>query len=189
MEKILLDSKSTTFFLFVFVWVNYAHTWQEDIKKSRFKTSTNHALRLCLDHTNSSKVTAFFCWMFIPINTPANFRYNWSIVVRKKLYLLPVGIMKRLFMPESSELHLVVIILTICWKQLGRRKGTLRCNQGKQRNSGLNYGESILWSFIWKSMQIDSQEMWGKPKPQNVLFILRTNLQNDVMHNIHRADR
>jgi len=39
--------------------------------------------------------------------------------------------MKTLFMLQSSELHLVVIILTICWK-LGRRKGTLRCNQGKQ---------------------------------------------------------
>lgn len=152
------------FSFFFFVNVNYAHIWPEQIKKSRFKTSTNSTLKLYLDHRSSSKVIPFFCWMFTPINSPSKFRCNWSIIVRKKLCLLPVDIMKRLFMLESSELHLVVIILTICWsKELGRRTGTLRCRESR-RNSSLNYGEYILWRFIWKNLQIHFNTWEAKEK-------------------------
>lgn len=78
--------------------------------------------------------------------------------------------MKRLFMLESSELHLVVIILTVSWK-LGRWKGTLRCNQGKQ--------EKFWFELQWiNSVEVylknlsNSLKMWGKAKLYNNVFIL-----------------
>lgn len=91
-----------------------------------------------------------------------------SVIVKKKLRFLPFDVMKRLFMLESSELHLVVAILTVSWKR-GRWKGTLRGNQGKQEK----FRCELQWiNSVYLKNLSNSLKMWGKETLYKDVFIL-----------------